>query len=96
MVSCILLQEKQNFLMFMSGSRRSPLGGLGALRMTLQRAGPDSDSLPSAHTCFHTLLLPEYDRCVCVHACVRVCASIVAAGFVRGCAREWVRMCEYV
>lgn len=27
---------------------------------TLQRAGPDSDKLPTAHTCFNALLLPEY------------------------------------
>jgi hypothetical protein len=27
---------------------------------TPQRAGPDSDRLPTSHTCFNTLLLPEY------------------------------------
>lgn len=26
----------------------------------MQRAGPDSDKLPTAHTCFNALLLPEY------------------------------------
>jgi ubiquitin-protein ligase E3 A len=26
----------------------------------IQRAGPDSDFLPTAHTCFNTVLLPEY------------------------------------
>jgi HECT-domain (ubiquitin-transferase) len=26
----------------------------------VQKAGPDSDMLPTAHTCFNTLLLPEY------------------------------------
>jgi hypothetical protein len=26
----------------------------------LQRAGPDSEKLPTAHTCFNALLLPEY------------------------------------
>jgi len=25
-----------------------------------QRAGPDSDKLPTAHTCFNALLLPDY------------------------------------
>jgi hypothetical protein len=25
-----------------------------------QRAGPDSEKLPIAHTCFNALLLPEY------------------------------------
>jgi hypothetical protein len=26
----------------------------------VQRAGPDAEKLPTAHTCFNTLLLPEY------------------------------------
>ena len=29
-------------------------------QFVLQRAGPDSDKLPTAHTCFNALLLPEY------------------------------------
>jgi hypothetical protein len=27
----------------------------------LQRDGPHSSKLPTSHTCFNTLLLPEYD-----------------------------------
>ena len=57
-----------NFLMFVTGSNPAPMGGLGALRppahasFKVQRAGPDSDALPTSHTCFNTLLLPEYDH----------------------------------
>ncbi len=36
------------------------MGGLGQLRLVIQRAGGDTDRLPSAHTCFNYLLLPEY------------------------------------
>ena len=39
---------------------RSPIGGLGALKCVIQRDGPDSLKLPTSHTCFNTLLLPEY------------------------------------
>ncbi|CAM9439656.1 unnamed protein product [Heterosigma akashiwo] len=46
--------------MFATGSPKAPLGGLGRLRFKVQRAGPDGDALPTAHTCFNTLLLPEY------------------------------------
>ena len=28
--------------------------------MIIAKNGPDSDRLPSAHTCFNVLLLPEY------------------------------------
>ncbi len=54
------LEDKQRLLLFATGSSRSPIGGLGKLGLKLQRAGPDSDHLPTAHTCFNTLLLPEY------------------------------------
>ena len=53
--------------MFTTGSKTAPMGGLGALRppahpaFRVQRAGPDSMTLPTSHTCFNTLLLPEYD-----------------------------------
>jgi hypothetical protein len=36
------------------------VGGLGKLQLVIQREGPDSERLPSAHTCFNYLLLPEY------------------------------------
>uniref|UniRef100_A0A383WLR6 HECT-type E3 ubiquitin transferase n=1 Tax=Tetradesmus obliquus TaxID=3088 RepID=A0A383WLR6_TETOB len=52
--------EKRAFLQFCTGCDRAPVAGLGALRLLLQRAGPDSEKLPTAHTCFNTLLLPEY------------------------------------
>lgn len=28
--------------------------------MIIQRAGPDTERLPTSSTCFHMLLLPEY------------------------------------
>ena len=50
--------EKQGQLMqFITGSYRSPVGGH---TFKIQRAGPDADALPTSHTCFNTLLLPEY------------------------------------
>jgi alpha-tubulin suppressor-like RCC1 family protein len=54
------LEDKRKFLKFFSGSDRAPIGGLGKLQFTIQRAGPDSDRLPTSHTCFNILLLPEY------------------------------------
>jgi ubiquitin-protein ligase E3 A len=47
-------------LAFVTGSSRMPLGGMSELRMIIQRAGPDGEMLPTASTCFHTLLLPDY------------------------------------
>jgi len=31
--------------------------------MTITKNGPESNRLPSAHTCFNILLLPEYQVC---------------------------------
>ena len=54
------LEQKQKFLKFFSGSDRAPIGGLAKLGFLVQRAGPDTNRLPTSHTCFNTLLLPEY------------------------------------
>eukprot|EP00871_Galdieria_phlegrea_P003686 jgi/Galph1/4318/GphlegSOOS_G2983.1 len=54
------LEEKLHLLSFVTGSDRAPVGGLGRLRFVIQRAGSDTDRLPTAHTCFNVLLLPEY------------------------------------
>jgi ubiquitin-protein ligase E3 A len=53
-------ETQLNLLKFTTGSTRAPIGGLGKLSFKLQRAGPDSDQLPTSHTCFNTLLLPDY------------------------------------
>lgn len=52
--------DKRRFLAFCTGSDRSPIKGLGTLRFVVSRAGPDSEQLPTSHTCFNHLLLAEY------------------------------------
>ncbi|KAA6364312.1 MAG: putative ubiquitin ligase E3A [Streblomastix strix] len=53
-------EDKRRFLHFVTSSSRAPIGGLKEIRMIIQRNGPDSDMLPTAHTCFNILLLPGY------------------------------------
>lgn len=53
-------ETKLDLLKFTTGSTRAPIGGLGKMNFKLQRAGPDSANLPTSHTCFNTLLLPDY------------------------------------
>ncbi|PRP86145.1 ubiquitin-protein ligase E3A [Planoprotostelium fungivorum] len=53
-------EQKKKFLSFTTGCDRAPIGGLQNMRFSITRAGEDSDRLPSAHTCFNHLLLPEY------------------------------------
>merc|ERR1711941_92085 len=59
-------QEKAMFLQFVTGSSKVPLEGFKALqgmgrpqKFNIHRV-PDTDRLPTAHTCFNQLDLPEY------------------------------------
>jgi len=54
------LELKKKFLFFSTGSDRVPIKGLGNLNFVISRNGTDEARLPSAHTCFNHLLLPEY------------------------------------
>ena len=53
-------EQQTKLLCFATGSARAPINGLKELHLTITRAGPDSDQLPTSHTCFNHLLLPEY------------------------------------
>jgi hypothetical protein len=63
-------ENKKKFLAFVTGTDRAPLKGLGEVALTIQRNGPDSNRLPTGHTCFSMLLLPEYDSYDKVHTMV--------------------------
>lgn len=56
------LEEKRKLLQFATGSDRVPVGGLSKLKLIITRHGGDTDRLPTAHTCFNVLLLPEYSK----------------------------------
>jgi len=58
-------EEKRLFLKFLTGSDRSPIDGLSKLKFVISKNGTDDVRLPSAHTCFNHLLLPDYS-CVSV------------------------------
>jgi len=52
--------EKRLLLKFATGSDRAPINGLESLPFVISRGGPDSEQLPTSHTCFNHLLLPDY------------------------------------
>ncbi|XP_015256083.1 ubiquitin-protein ligase E3A [Cyprinodon tularosa] len=55
-------EQKRLFLQFTTGTDRAPVGGLGKLKMIIAKNGQDTDRLPTSHTCFNVLLLPEYSN----------------------------------
>jgi len=52
--------DRRRFLVFATASDRMPLQGWGALKITVQKNGTDDDRLPTAFTCFATVLVPVY------------------------------------
>ncbi|OMH79165.1 Ubiquitin-protein ligase E3A [Zancudomyces culisetae] len=54
------VELKKKLLFFTTGSDRVPIGGMCKLRFVIVKNGVDSDRLPTSHTCFNALLLPEY------------------------------------
>lgn len=57
---CVLVSTNKKVKCGYFACCRAPVGGLGHLGLIILRSGPDSDRLPTAHTCFNVLLLPEY------------------------------------
>jgi len=53
------LEEKKQFLLFLTGSDRIPILGMKALKLCIQPTA-DERYLPVAHTCFNLLDLPRY------------------------------------
>ena len=54
---------KRRLLEFVTSSDRIPVGGIKNLQFIIQKNGEeqgDAGHLPTAYTCYGTLLLPEY------------------------------------
>lgn len=59
-VHSLELDQKQRLLLFATGSAKAPIGGLRQVKLQIHRMCPDSDLLPTSHTCFNALMLPQY------------------------------------
>uniref|UniRef100_A0A158QCF5 HECT-type E3 ubiquitin transferase n=1 Tax=Hymenolepis diminuta TaxID=6216 RepID=A0A158QCF5_HYMDI len=64
-------EEQRRLLQFATGTDRIPVGGMSRMKFVIARQGPDSDRLPTAHTCFNVLLLPEYSSQEKLERCLR-------------------------
>eukprot|EP01063_Lacrimia_lanifica_P038392 TRINITY_DN8175_c0_g1_i1.p1 TRINITY_DN8175_c0_g1~~TRINITY_DN8175_c0_g1_i1.p1 ORF type:complete len:811 (+),score=341.95 TRINITY_DN8175_c0_g1_i1:142-2574(+) len=53
-------EEQRMFLKFCTGTDRLPIRGLKSLGFVVGKNGGDSEQLPTAHTCFNHLLIPDY------------------------------------
>ncbi|XP_043917257.1 probable E3 ubiquitin-protein ligase HERC6 [Protopterus annectens] len=61
----LLLKEKKDFLLFLTGNSRIPVTGMDSVKIEISSFNPVSplstDHLPEARTCFNLLLLPKYE-----------------------------------
>ncbi|KAI8620309.1 hypothetical protein BC830DRAFT_1059411 [Chytriomyces sp. MP71] len=80
-VHAMSLEEKKGLLFFTTGSDRAPVGGLGNLTFVIARNGPDSDRLPTSHTCYNVLLLNEYASKEKLQERLRTAISFAHCGF---------------
>lgn len=53
-------EQRKALLKFVWGSARAPVGGLGNLKFKIVLNGDDDKFLPTSHTCFGILMLPNY------------------------------------
>jgi hypothetical protein len=61
------IQLKRRLLAFVSGSDRIPIKGLRHATFTIVNGGQDQRNLPSSHTCFGQLVLPNYSSVEILH-----------------------------
>ena len=55
------VQERGNVLRFITGTSRVPLDGFDPVFTITKASDGGTSALPSAHTCFNQLVLPEYE-----------------------------------
>ena len=54
--------KRRSLLQFSTGSDRAPVNGLKAMKFYIIKDGEDAARLPTSHTCFNQLDLPEYSN----------------------------------
>ncbi|CAD7969393.1 unnamed protein product [Amoebophrya sp. A120] len=70
------LERKRAFLDFVTGSDIPPIGGLKELQLKIQKNGEEPTTrLPTSHTCYNILLLPEYSSRTKLDRLLRIAIS---------------------
>lgn len=54
------LEKKKKFLEFTTASDRVPMGGMRNFQLKINKNGDKDTQLPTSHTCFQSLMLPNY------------------------------------
>jgi len=81
-------EDLARLIMFVTGTSKVPLDGFaelqgmnGTQKFQIHRVAGDSSRLPTAHTCFNQLDMPEYDTCEKLHKLLLVAIREGSEGF---------------
>ncbi|OHT03647.1 hypothetical protein TRFO_28906 [Tritrichomonas foetus] len=66
--------QKKEFLLFVTGSKISPVEGLSGLGFIISRSG-DINLLPVSHTCFNVFQLPDYKDINLIRKNLQICIN---------------------
>ncbi|XP_033986178.1 probable E3 ubiquitin-protein ligase HERC3 [Trematomus bernacchii] len=61
------LEQKKQFLLFLTGSDRIPIHGMESMRIVIQSTTAEEHYLPVAHTCYNLLDMPRYQTKEILH-----------------------------
>ncbi|KAJ4944182.1 hypothetical protein JOQ06_012727 [Pogonophryne albipinna] len=64
------LEQKKQFLLFLTGSDRIPIHGMESMRIVIQSTTAEEHYLPVAHTCYNLLDMPRYQTKEILHRCL--------------------------
>ena len=64
--------QRTDFLYFITGTKTAPVGGLGQLKITIEKVR-NTNQLPKTHTCFNELSLPDYKNIDLMRKKLQIC-----------------------
>lgn len=70
--NCYSHQEKLKLMFFITGSESIPIEGVHQIKIKIMRTSA-IDTLPTAHTCFATLVLPDFQNLERLSSALRIC-----------------------
>ena len=83
-------EQKKKLLFFITGTNRVPFEGVGQVSLNISRGHVSKNALPTAHTCFNQLVLPNYQNRQILEE-----KLLIAINNAEGFGLKWARLCTH-